>query len=372
MRPTVAEIDISALLDNLHVLRRVAGSADILAVVKANAYGHGAVECSLRLQEAGVNWFAVATLDEAIELRAAGVTSRILVFGGCWPGEEAAFVEFRLTPAVFTFAQAKRLDAASGAAGQRIKVHLKFDTGMGRVGFRYEAAERLAREFSALRNIGIEGIFSHFASAENPTERDFTRLQNERLDEIVDAFRRIGITPEFIDIANSPGTLLYPESRRSLVRIGGLLYGFADDILPSNDLNPGVRPVMSIRTKVAQIKTVPDGETVGYGRTFKAKGNRLIATLPIGYADGLPRGLSNNGAVLINEIEAPIVGRISMDWTTIDVSDAGVVDEGTDVTIIGRDKNSEIRVEDISRRMNTISYEITCGISNRVPRVYRY
>lgn len=171
-------------------------------------------------------------------------------------------------------------------------------------------------------------------------------------------------------MANSPATVLYPESRRSIVRIGGLLYGLARDILPENVQLEGIRPVLSLRTQIAQVNTISGGETVGYGRSFVAESRRRIATLPIGYHDGLPRLLSNVGSVIVNGTSAPIVGRISMDWTTIDVTAAGNVDVGTDVIIIGRDGELEIRAEDIARQANTISYEITCGISRRVPRIY--
>lgn len=369
-RPTIAIIDTQALIHNLNVIRQITGNADIMAVVKADAYGHGARVCAEKLQDAGVKWFAVATLGEALELREAGNTGRILVLGGCWPGEEKAFFEFGLTPAVFTLEQVRRIDAAAAANKLTATVHLKFDTGMGRVGFRYNLADSVANEIRKLENIDVEAIFSHFSAADNPAESDFTRLQNDRLDKIIDAFLQVGIKPRLTDIANSPGAILFPESRRNLVRIGGLLYGFKGDILPQETEKPDVRPVMRLETEVAQVKTINPGDSVGYGRTFVAGEKRVIATIPIGYFDGLPRSLSNKGSVLVNGVLSPIVGRISMDWTTIDVTEAGEVKEGTKVTIIGRDGELELRAEDIAGSIDTISYEITCGISRRVPRIY--
>ncbi|MER3430770.1 MAG: alanine racemase [Blastocatellia bacterium] len=369
-RPTRAEIDTIALVQNLETIRRIACGTPVMAVVKADAYGHGAAHCSRELQGRGVNWFAVATVAEALELRRSGIIGRILVLGGCWPGEERAFLENELTPAVFTLEQARRLDNAAADAGQDLRVHLKFDTGMGRVGFRFDAAEEIARQVAALRHLETEAVFSHFAAAEAIEQMEFTRLQNARLDEIVAEFKKSGIEPRYVDMANSPATVLYPESRRSIVRIGGLLYGLARDILPENVQLEGIRPVLSLRTQIAQVNTISGGETVGYGRSFVAESRRRIATLPIGYHDGLPRLLSNVGSVIVNGTSAPIVGRISMDWTTIDVTAAGNVDVGTDVIIIGRDGELEIRAEDIARQANTISYEITCGISRRVPRIY--
>lgn len=370
LRPTRAEINTNALIKNLEAIRLIAGETPVMAVVKANAYGHGAAECSRKLQDAGVGWFAVATVGEALELREAGIIGRILVLGGCWPGEEPAFLKQKLTPAVFTLEQARRLNDAAAASGQSIAVHLKFDTGMGRVGFRFETATEVAKEISTMKNLEIEALFSHFAAAEAIEESDFTRLQNSRLDEILAAFASQGIEPVFSDMANSPATVLYPESHRSFIRIGGLLYGFTRDILPESVNLPAVQPVLSLRTQIAQIKTISAGETVGYGRTFRATSKRRIATLPIGYHDGLPRLLSNVGRVIVNRNYAPIVGRVSMDWTTIDVTEAGDIDIGTEVIIIGHDEGLEIRAEDLARQTGTISYEITCGISQRVPRVY--
>lgn len=370
-RPTRAEIDLAALAFNYRSVRKFVGDeVEFMAVVKANAYGHGAVECARRLEAEGVDWFAVATLEEAIELREAKVFCPILVLGGIWPGQEAALLNHSLTPTVFRLDQVKSLAGAAARQGITARVHVKIDTGMNRVGFRREEWPEAARSLSQSENIEVDGLMTHFAAADKLDETDFTNQQMASFAEAVEIFQSHGHRPMYIDMANSPGAVVHPLSRAKLVRIGGLLYGLGGDVLPAGVDQPELKPVMSIRSKVALVKTVRKGESVGYSRIFIAKRDSVIATVPIGYHDGLPRALSTVGHFLIEGQRAPIAGRISMDWTTLDVTDNPDVRVGDEVTIIGGSDDQIIRAEDIAALTGTISYEITCGIGSRVPRAY--
>lgn len=368
-RPTWAEIDLNKLAFNFHSIKRYVGETiEYMAVVKADAYGHGAVECSRRLEAEGVDWFAVATVEEGLELREAGIRKPILILGGFWPGQESAVLDRDLTPVVFRIDQAKTIGEAASDKNTKVKIHIKFDTGMGRVGFDTDHAGELAEEFSKIDGIEVEGLMTHFAAADMPSENAFTNHQIAKFGEAVVAFHAHGFRPKYLDMANSPGAVVHPVSRSKLVRIGGLLYGLGD-VLPQEAERPELLPVLSLRSKIALVKNVPYGETIGYGRTFSTVRDSLIATIPIGYHDGLSRSLSNRGRVLINGEFAPIVGRVSMDWTIIDVTDIPAK-TGDVVTIIGTDHSNKIGADDIARLSGTIAYEITCGIDRRVNRIY--
>lgn len=370
-RPTRAEIDLDALAFNFHSVRRFIGAGvECMAVVKADAYGHGAVECSRRLEREGARWFGAATLEEGIELREAGIAGSILIFGGIWPGQEAPMISHDLTPAIFTLDQARRFDRAAADVARRVQAHVKIDTGMNRVGFRCEDIPEVADRLSHLANLEITGLMTHFAAADDLGQTDFTERQMARFAGAVQAFHDKGFRPKYIDMANSPGAIVHPLSRSGMVRIGGLLYGLGGDVLPPEADQPELRPVMAVKSRIAQVRAIKKGETVGYGRTFLAEKDHLIATVAIGYHDGLRRALSGNGHFLVHGQETRIAGRVSMDWTTIDVSEIPEAKVGDDVTIIGRDGQEEIRAEDLARLIDTISYEITCGIDKRVRRVF--
>lgn len=370
-RPTWAEIDLDALAFNMRSVREFVGeNVDCMAVIKADAYGHGGVECARRLEAEGTKIFAVATLEEGIELRNAGLSKTILILGGSWPGQARFFLEHDLTPVLFTVEQADEINAVAASLGRKLKVHIKIDTGMGRVGFRWDTFAEAAEKLSSLTSLTIDGMMSHFAVADDLAANDFTNTQLRRFDEAVKIAASFGIYPTYLDMANSPGAVAQANARLGLVRLGGVLYGLGGDVLPGGIDVPELRPVMALRSRIAMVKTVAKGETIGYGRTFVAERDSVIATVPIGYHDGLPRVLSNKGRVIIGGQFAPIVGRISMDWTTIDVTDISGVEVGDLVTVIGSDGECEIRAEDLARLTDTISYEITCGISARVPRIY--
>lgn len=370
-RPTWAEIDLDNLAFNFHSVKTFVGSeVEYMAVVKANAYGHGSVECSRRLESEGVDWFAVALPEEGVVLRNAGISKPILCLGGFWPGQEKQLFEFELTPVVFIPEHAEMLNAAAYAAGVTKAIHVKIDTGMGRVGVRSDQVKEFASRLVACSNLRVEGLMTHFAVADKLAENEFSNQQISRFQHAVSIFNDQGHRPKYLDMANSPGAIAHPYSRGNLVRLGGVLYGLGGDVLPQEIPLPVLKPLMSLKSQIALVKDVPLGETIGYGRTFMTKRDSRIATIPIGYHDGLSRALSNVGTCIINGCMAPIVGRISMDWTTIDVTDVPDVCVGSEVTIVGSQGEATIKAEDIALNLNTISYEVTCSIDSRVPRVY--
>lgn len=369
-RPTHAAIDLDTLANNFHSVKTFVGSeVKYLAVVKADAYGHGAVQCARRLEAEGIDWFGVAIPEEGVELRQAGVSSPILCLGSFWPGQEDLLAKNGLTPVVFSLETARLLNRYAEQHAIRVEIHVKFDTGMGRIGFDDANSAVLARELAEMRSLTVAGLLTHFASADDPAENDYTNLQIQRFDAVCEAFKAAGHRPEIVDLANSPGAIAHPNSRAGMVRLGGALYGLLNDILPASVVQPQLEPVLSLRSRIAQLRSVAAGETLGYGRTFQTKRDSLIGSVPIGYADGYPRVLSNRGQAIINGNRVPIVGRISMDWTLFDVTDVPSVNVGDDVYLIGGGANA-VSAAEIAALSGTIGYEITCGISPRVPRVF--
>jgi alanine racemase len=371
-RPTWAEIDLDALAHNFRVIReRVGPGVKILAAVKANAYGHGASECSTRLEREGVNWFGVALPEEGIELRTAGISKPILCLGGIWAGQENACIQQDLTPVVYRLDVVEALDRAAKDAGTTVDVHLKIDTGMGRLGVRADEVPDFCAALKRFANIRVDGLMTHLASAGDKGQTRFTALQLQRFETAVAAFRDHGFKPTYIHAANSAGLFTFAESRANMVRPGGTLYGFTRDVLPPNAETPPLRPVMSLYSRIMLLKRVPKGEKLGYGGTFETKRDSVIATIPIGYDDGYRRVFSNRARVIVRGQFAPVVGRVSMDLTIIDVTEVAEVSLDDRVTLMGSDGNCSITAEDLGELAGTISYEITCGISSRVPRVYR-
>ncbi len=371
IRPTVAEINLDDLAFNFRSVKEFVGAdVEIMAVVKADAYGHGAVQCASRLEAEGADWLAVATVEEGVELREGELTTPILVLGGFWPGQESSLLKFDLTPVVFRLDQAHSFAHAADNLGETGRIHVKIDTGMGRIGVRIDDVGAYAAELSTVENLEIEGLMTHFAVADDLNAMDYTNQQITAFEAAVEIFYTQGHRPKYIDMANSPGAVVHPLSRGKLVRIGGLLYGLGGDVLPEGVPHPVLKPVMSIRSKIAQTKVIKLGESVGYGLTWTAGRDTVVATIPIGYHDGLPRALSNKGHFLVNGHRAPIIGRVSMDWTTIDVTDVSGASVGDDVTIIGESGDELIKAEGLAGIADTISYEITCGISQRIPRRY--
>jgi alanine racemase len=370
-RPTWADVDLDALAHNFRVIRECVGpEVKVLAAVKANAYGHGAVECSRRLEKEGADWFGVALLEEGIELRNAGITKPILCMGGSWTGQEGLCIQQQLTPVVYRLDVAEALNRAADEAGTTVNIHVKIDTGMGRLGVRCEDLAEFADALTRLPNIRVDGLMTHLASADDPTKREYTGKQVQLFQNAVRSLQEHGFTPTHVHAANSAGLFAFPESRFNLVRPGGTLYGFTRDVLPENLEQPTLRPVMSLHSRIEFLKQIKEGERLGYGGTFETTRDSIIATLPIGYDDGYRRAFSNKSRVIVRDQFAPVVGRVSMDLTIIDVTDVPDVAIDDRVTLLGSGGDCSITAEDLGELAGTISYEITCGISSRVPRIY--
>jgi len=370
-RPTWAEINLDNLAANFRqVKQRVSPAARVMAVVKANAYGHGAVECARRLAREGADWFGVALPEEGIELRASGITQPILCLAGYWPGQAAACIQHRLTPVAYRIEMIEALDHASENAGVVTDVHVKVDTGMGRLGVRFDQLGEFVAALAQFRNVRVDGIMTHLAAADDMTCEPLTHDQIQRFEDAVVIFRDHGYRPTYQHLANSAGVYGHREAWGNLVRPGGVLYGLWRDVLPPSISDGGLRPVMSLHSRICLLKWVPPGETIGYGCTFEASRRSLIATLPIGYHDGYMRGLSNRAHVIVRGVFAPVVGRVSMDLTLIDVTNVPGVEVDDQVTLLGQNAELTIPAEELARIAGTLSYEVTCGIGERVPRVY--
>src|SRR6266404_6292629 len=349
-RPTWAEIDLDALASNFRVIRELVGpDVKVMAAVKANAYGHGAAECARRLEAQDVDWFGVALPEEGVELRGAGITKPILCLGGFWAGQEAVCLQERLTPVVYRPDMIESLDRAARDSGVVADVHLKVDTGMGRLGVRAEALQEFCETLKRSRNIRLDGLMTHLAAADDPNREDFTRRQLDRFAQAVSVFRERGFTPTHLHGANSAAAFAFPESRGNMVRPGATLYGFIRDVLPPNIPVPPLRPVMSVRSRIMLLKRVDKGEMLGYDCTYETTRESLIATIPIGYDDGYSRALSNRGQVIVRGEFAPVVGRVSMDLTLIDVTDIAGVSLNDRVTLIGGDGGVSITAEEVDK-----------------------
>jgi alanine racemase len=373
-RPTWAEIDLDNLASNFnHIKQRVNPVARIMAVVKANAYGHGAVECARRLVKEGADWFGVALPEEGIELRASGVSQPVLCLGGFWHGQAGACIQHGLTPVVYRLDMIESLNQAASDAGVVADVHVKIDTGMGRLGIRFDQLSEFVGVLERFRNVRIDGLMSHLAAADEAACEPLTQDQIHRFEDAVVVFREHGYRPTYLHLANSAGIFSHRDAWGNMVRPGGVLYGLWRDVLPPSTPDPELRPVMSLHSRISLLKWVPPGETIGYGCTFEASRRSLIATLPIGYYDGYMRGLSNRAHVIVRGTYAPVVGRVSMDLTLIDVTNVAGVELDEQVTLLGWDRqNADLKIsaEDLARISGTLSYEVTCGVAERVPRVY--
>ena len=373
-RPTWAEIDLDNLAANFNRIKeRVRPVARVMAVIKANAYGHGAVACARRLSSEGAEWFGVALPEEGVELRSSGITQPVLCLGGYWPGQAALCIQHRLTPVVYRLDMIESLHKAASNAGVVVDVHLKVDTGMGRLGVRHDELGEFVTALEPFRNVRIDGLMSHLAAADDAACQPLTRDQIKRFEEAIVLLRDHGYRPTHLHLANSAGLFGHREAWGNMVRPGGVLYGLWRDVLPLTTTDAELLPVMSLHSRISLLKWVPPGETIGYGCTFEASRRSLVATLPIGYHDGYMRGLSNRAHVIVRGVYAPVVGRISMDLTLIDVTNVPDVQVDDQVTLLGLDKqNASLRIsaEELARISGTLSYEVTCGVSERVPRLY--
>ena len=376
MKRTWAEVDLDAALHNFRVIKEHAGESKVMAVVKADACGHGARVLSRLYEDNGADAFAVSNLEEGVQLRRWGITRPILVLGYTPPCEAGRLASERISQAVFSAEYASRLSQAARQAGVSVKIHIKIDSGMGRLGFNCRRMEHVdaaaAEALSAARLPGLvpEGIFTHFASADRDGDPDgsFTKDQYERFKAAAEAMEAAGLSFAYKHCCNSAGLMLHGDKGMDMVRPGIILHG----LTPSSGLPFMDRflPTLSFKSTVSFVKPLEAGDAVSYGRTYRAKGPMLAATIAAGYADGYPRLLSGKGRALIRGQYAPIIGRVCMDQTVADVTGIPGVREGDTVTLIGRDGDNAIPAEEIAGLCGTINYEIMCNISRRVPRVY--
>lgn len=362
-----AEIDLSAIRHNIEYMRSLlAPRTQIMAVVKANGYGHGAYQVALTALDCGVQRLGVALVEEALELREKGIVVPIhLLSEPPWDSEEE-LLRYHLMPTIYTYEAAKRISDYFWLENRICPVHVKIDTGMHRVGMDPEEAEELILKIMGLPGLKIEGLMTHFAVADDPTN-PYTMDQFKKFCRIIDALRRRKIIFRLNHCANSAATINFKETHLDMVRLGITLYG----------LNPspktvvrGLKPALSLKAKVSFIKELEEGERISYGLTYRTDRKSLIATIPIGYGDGYSRLLSNRALVLIKGKRAPVVGRVTMDQIMVDVTDIEEVEVGAEAVLIGHQGKESISADELAELVGTINYEIVCMIGQRVPRVY--
>lgn len=366
-----AEVNLDNIAHNVKEIRRITDKkAEIMGVVKADAYGHGVMEVARTLIESGVTRLAVSMLDEAIQLRQNGIDVPILILSYTNPTRAEEIILNDVTQTVFSHDLAEALSEAAVRLDKNIKIHIKIDSGMTRVGFMpgYSAVKNVVR-ISKLPKIIIEGLFTHFASADE-NDRSYTNMQFERFMSIVSELNRIGVYIPVKHVCNSAGIIEYPEMHLNMVRPGIVLYG----MYPSEEVHKDrvdLRPAMTLKANIILVKEVEADTCISYGRIFKTQRKSKIATLPIGYADGYTRLLTSKGKVLVNGQSVPIVGKICMDQCMIDVTEVqGDVNVGDEAVLFGSQNENEIKIEDLAEKIGTINYEIACIIGKRIPRVY--
>jgi alanine racemase len=391
-RSTFAHVDLAALTSNFHAISEFLatnagspkgehydssvrsadlqvgpdrGTPGIVAVVKANAYGHGAPAVALALQDAGAKILSCADIEEAIALRKAGVTAEILIFGALGVSDVDGVFEYNLTPTISTPGAGRSLQAAAAKRNVTLRCHLKIDTGMNRLGLRHDNLEFTLPELIASRNLEIVAVYTHFATADDPDHPLF-QIQRERFEQVLARLPELGITPRIRHAANSAATLRDSRVWYDLVRPGLMMYGVIPPPLASTI---ALKPVMSLRSRVVAVKGVRVGEIVGYGGRFTVPKPGRIAVVPAGYADGLDRRMAGTCSVLIRGTRAPIVGAVNMDMITIDVSDVKV-ETGDEVVIIGAQGDDRIEVREIAAAVGTNPYEILCRVGTRIERIY--
>lgn len=371
-RPTWLEISRSAIVNNVKQLKQIVGPTHrLMAVVKANAYGHGALDVARIAIDAGADALAVAALSEALELRHGGVDAPILVLGYTPPRLAHRAITHNIRLTVFTHDNLIAMGAIAAEMDGQLLIHAKVNTGMNRLGLDLDETLPFLQEAVALSHVRVEGLYTHFATADE-TDKVHALGQLARFQALVIAIEDAGLRPHLIHAANSPATLTIPESHFDMVRSGIALYGLDPDD-EQTPIPASFRPVLSWKAEIAQVRTLQPGDAVSYGREFIATEPMTVAVIPVGYADGFPRKPLNWGRVLIHGQPAPIVGRVCMDQTIVDVTDiiaaTGAVKQGDEVVIIGRQGDAEISAEEAARRTGTINYDVTSRILARVPRV---
>ena len=366
-----AEIDVDAIISNIKEIRRITKpEARIMAVVKADAYGHGVVECSEILLKNGADVLAVACCDEAVQLRAHGIMAPILILGASFEEEIEDIVDNDIIVSVFDYEFAKKISTCAKTKNKTAIIHIKIDTGMTRIGYVAgvhddEITDEIIK-ISQLDNIKIEGIFSHLSTADEKN-KDYTHLQFNRFIKVCDLLEKKGLIIPIKHIANSAAIMMYPEMHLDMVRAGIILYGF----YPSEDVDKSrinLKKVMTVKAKITRITEICDNRGVSYGKTYITDGKTKVATVPIGYADGYTRMLSGKAQILVNHQPVKVIGRICMDQCMIDVTNVHNINTGDEVIIFGADT---VTADTLASYMGTINYEIICMISKRIPRIYK-
>ena len=375
-RPTWLEIDFDAIAGNTRLLKeRVGPDVRVLVSLKADAYGHGALRVARTALQNGASWLGVATVSEAQPLRAAGIPAPILIFGYIAPWQAREAVQLDLRATVYSLDAAQSLARAAQDLGREVRVHVKVDTGMARLGLRCEDVAGIVAFVERLRELPgliVEGVFTHFATADSPLEsfgREYALRQLERFERVLAALDARGLRPPIVHAANSAALLTLPQARYDMVRPGIAVYGLAPS--PDAPLPAGFRPALAFKTQVAQVKEIPAGEGISYGATHITEHPTRIAVLPVGYADGFRRAPANWGEVLVRGQRAPILGRVCMDQCMVDVTRIPGVRVGDEVALIGRQGDDELSAETIADRLGTINYEVVAALLARVPRVSR-
>ncbi|WP_241154338.1 alanine racemase [Staphylospora marina] len=368
-RDTVVEVNLDAIAHNVSAFRRhLPAGTEIMAVVKADAYGHGAIPVAREALAAGATRIGVAFVDEGIQLRRAGITAPVLVLGYTPPRAAEYALAHDLTLTVYSEESLEAVEQAAARLGTRAKIHVKTDTGMGRIGLKPGEVLPFVRKALACAHVEVEGLYSHFATAD---ERDtaYARRQEREFAGIVEEMNREGIRIPVLHLANSAGAIAFPEGANSLIRLGISMYGF----YPSAEVNResvALMPALSFKTRIVHLHRPAEGTGISYGRTYIARGDETIAVIPVGYADGFNRLLSNRGFALVRGRRVPVAGRVCMDQTMLDVSSVMPVNVGDEVVLYGVQGDERITVDEVASLLGTIHYEVTCMLGARVPRIY--
>ncbi len=367
-RPCWVDISLEALRHNFQVLRqRVASPVQVCAVVKANAYGHGILPISRVVAEAGAAYLGVSSLEEGLALRAAGIQTPALILGSLYPFENFTHLfDAHLTPTIASLASAQELDKLAQKRHQKLPIHLKIDSGFGRIGVSVSNALDFIQKVAALKGLEIEGVYTHFASSD--VDEDYTHTQTQAFQSVVQAAQAKGIRPRWVHMANSSAIIRYTDTHGTMVRPGIALYGIAPFRGAEKEL--ALKPILSWKSRIIFLKTVPAGAVISYARTWVAKRTTRVATLAVGYADGLPRLLSNQGQVLLGGQRVPILGRVTMDMIMVDATDVPNGHVGDEAVLLGSQGAEQIPVEEWAKWAQTNPYEIVCRIADRVPRIY--
>lgn len=365
-RPTFVEINIQKIHHNFREIKKYLSHQKILCIVKGNAYGHGIIRMSHEFQKLGADYLGVAIPEEGVELRRAGITTPILVLSAISDRQIPVCIQYDLTITAPSDEKLVSIDTAAETFGKRAKVHIKVDTGMGRIGVNWQRAEKFIPIMNECNHTDFEGLYSHFAKSDEIS--DLTQKQIERFNSVIEMFKNNNYEFDYIHHANSGGILFHKHAHYSMVRAGMIMYGLFEGIDIPKHIN--LKPVMDWKTEVVYFKYIEPGTGIGYGHHYIAEQGTRIVTLPVGYADGYQRAMGKNGKVIINDKLYPIAGRVCMDQMMIDIGDDGIAYKGDNVILVGTSENQTITFFDIARWSDTSIYELLSQISYRVPRVY--